>query len=646
MLGDLLADMIKNMKRLLPTLGLVLLGHAALGANITVGSWTPLYKGIEIASGQQQPTTGTEQLQQVLCLRVDLTDPDIALFTTPACTNCGGYETLSENTSLFLEHYGLQVAVNGGFYTSSAGGADSPLGTPEDVYGLAISRGKVVSLADDPAYVATMLFSTNNTAFFVPTNSPATNTTGIYTAVSGNHPLLIRSNNVNASVANDLDPRTAVGLSQNRRYLFLLTIDGRQSGWSDGADFHDTGEWLKRFGAYDGINVDGGGSTTMTVADCVGHAVRLNRSSYVAAYGRERNTGHNFGIYAKPLPSDLKNLNVDPSPTTTTLTWGTDLPTTTQVAYGLTTNYGSTTPLQTRLTRKHVATLAGLTPGSTYYFRASSTASGLTFTQACQFTAPFPSLVTTQVFDLPKVWSYATNNLDGVAWKAPGYNEAGWLGQGPGLLYVEDAAYVWPKNTVMPPTFNQSIPTTYYFRTHFDFSGSLTGGSLTLSNYVDDGAVFYLNGAELYRLRMTAAPAVIANSTLAIGSACKGDTHGYAGDAANVCPDVFTVSGGILTNVVQGDNVLAVEVHNYSTGSKDVVFGSALLLSASVTVHPQLHLWLEDGWATCFWNGTGFTLQQSTDLAQADSWTNVPGPVTQSPFSLIHNDTTFYRLKR
>ena len=83
-----------------------------------------------------------------------------------------------------------------------------------------------------------------------------------------------------------------------------MTIDGRQPGWSDGADFHDTGEWLLRFGAADGINVDGGGSTTMVMADCQGGAVRLNRSSFVATYGRERNNGHNFGVYAKPLPSD------------------------------------------------------------------------------------------------------------------------------------------------------------------------------------------------------------------------------------------------------------------------------------------------------------------------------------------------------
>ena len=110
------------MKKIIQVLSLTLLCNAAPGAIVTVGPWRPIYKGVELASGRQQDQTGSELDQQVLCLRVDLTDPDIVLFTTPRCTNCGGYDTLSENTSRFLEQYDVQVAVNRGFYTSSSGG--------------------------------------------------------------------------------------------------------------------------------------------------------------------------------------------------------------------------------------------------------------------------------------------------------------------------------------------------------------------------------------------------------------------------------------------------------------------------------------------------------------------------------------------
>ena len=630
-----------GMKRHSCIAGLLLFGHVAFGATVTVGPWQPLFQGVDLASGRQQAVTTREVDHQVLCLRIDLSDPDVQLFTTPHCDGCSS-ETLSENTSHFLTQYGLQVAINGGFFSSSLGPADTPLGTPDDVYGLAISEGQVVSPADDPGYAATLMFTTNKQVVFRPTNSPPASTTGMFTAISGNHALLRNGVNLRTATPFDLDPRTAIGVSEDRRYLYLLTIDGRQPGWSDGADFRDTGEWLKRFGAADGINVDGGGSTTMAMADCVGGPIRLNRPSYVEQYGRERIIGHNFGVRARPLPTGLLNLNPEPAATTCLLTWLTDQPGTTQVQYGLTTNYGSATPLETRLVRNHVATLAGLERGTTYFFQAISTVDGQSFTQACQFTT-LSSMVTAQAFGLTQVWTYTTNNLDGLDWTEPDYDDTGWLGSGPGLLCVENSAYVTPKNTALPPGFGLPIPRTYYFRTHFTFTGEGAGGSLTFSNYVDDGAVFYLNGVELRRLRMPAAPTVILNSTAATSSACAGTAQ--SGDAAAECPDLFSISGDLMDALVPGDNVLAVEVHNRSSGS-DLVFGTALFMSTLVPETPSLRLWMEDNVATLFWNGEGFTLQEASGLSGAGGWSDVPGPVTRSPFAVANQVTRFYRLRR
>jgi hypothetical protein len=633
------------MKRLVYVFGLWAICATAPAALVTVGPWSPIFKGVDLASGQQQAQLSGERNHQVLCLRVDLSDPDVELFTTPKCTNCGAYETLAENTSRFLEQNRLQAAINGGFYSSSLGPGDPPLGTPVDVLGLAISRGVVVSPTSLPTNYATFLFTTNNQGFYVPTNSPpGTNTTGIYTAIAGNLTLLIRGTNVMAPTPNDLDPRTALGLSADRRYLYLMTIDGRQPGWSDGADFYNTAEWLKRFGAHDGINVDGGGSTTMVMADCQGHPVRLNRSSFVAAYGRERVIGHNFGVFAKPLPSGLKNLSVIPAANTAIITWETDVPATTQVEYGLTVNYGTATPLDTRLLTRHATTLTGLAQGSNYFFRATSTAGGQVWTQACQFTT-LRSFSAAQLFDVTKSWIYTTNNLNGVNWKERDYDDSGWMGEGSGLLYaLESNAAVTPRNTVLPPYSGTAIPRTYYFRTSFQFAGNATGGSLTFSNYVDDGAVFYLNGTEIRRLRLPAAPTVIVNSTAANGRPCAGTLQ--AGDAATICPDVFTISGNLLTNLVQGNNVLAVEVHNYvgSGTDFDLVFGCALIANLPYVPRPELYLWTEGLHGTLFWNGEGFTLQQSSDPVSGN-WTDVPGPVTRSPFALTTVDSMFYRLR-
>ncbi len=55
-----------------------------------------------------------------------------------------------------------------------------------------------------------------------------------------------------------------------------------------------------------------------------------------------------------------------------TISWSTNVPANTSVAFGTTNQLGQTSPVQTALTNSHGATLAGLSPGTTYYFQAQS----------------------------------------------------------------------------------------------------------------------------------------------------------------------------------------------------------------------------------------------------------------------------------
>lgn len=61
--------------------------------------------------------------------------------------------------------------------------------------------------------------------------------------------------------ARSRDPRSAAGLTAQGR-LILLTADGREST-SVGITLAETAEQLRRAGAVDGVNLDGGGSSTM-----------------------------------------------------------------------------------------------------------------------------------------------------------------------------------------------------------------------------------------------------------------------------------------------------------------------------------------------------------------------------------------------
>lgn len=63
-------------------------------------------------------------------------------------------------------------------------------------------------------------------------------------------------------------PRTAVGFSRDSTTLFLLAVDGR-SRRSVGMTLVDLAHVMRRLGAWDAMNFDGGGSTTMVVDGAV-----------------------------------------------------------------------------------------------------------------------------------------------------------------------------------------------------------------------------------------------------------------------------------------------------------------------------------------------------------------------------------------
>ena len=204
-------------------------------------------------------------------------------------------------------------------------------------------------------------------------------------------------------------------------------------------------------------------------------------------------------------------------------------------------------------------------------------------------------------------WRYeasGTNLL--TAWRANGYNDSSWS-NGQGLLAFETpGVYAEPIRTVLPMTnvYNTLQITSYYFRTHFSVTTDLTGFTLSGTANIDDGAVVYINGNEVWRVRITANP-VLATSTAQLTS--DGTT------------ETFTLPASA---VVQGDNVMAVEVHQAPPPSSDIVFG--LSLSATHTVSVT--------------NVTGVNLVLNEILASPGTLTNADG--TSTDWVEIYNPST------
>ena len=68
-------------------------------------------------------------------------------------------------------------------------------------------------------------------------------------------------------------PRTIFGVAAKGRRLLLITVDGRQPGYSAGTTNRESAAVALALGATEAINLDGGGSTAMAVARSRGDSV-------------------------------------------------------------------------------------------------------------------------------------------------------------------------------------------------------------------------------------------------------------------------------------------------------------------------------------------------------------------------------------
>lgn len=164
------------------------------------------------------------------------------------------------------------------------------------------------------------------------------------------------------------------------------------------------------------------------------------------------------------------------------------------------------------------------------------------------------------LLDLHQPWRYDQAGVDlGTAWKEAARDDSVWP-SGPGALGVEVEPSVTPylRTVLSLVTGAGAQVNTFYFRTRFVVTNPASFVGLSFNNLVDDGAVVYLNGVELYRLNMPAGPV------------------SYATPASSPVEASLVETNVPATHLRPGTNVLAAEVHQVSSTSSDVVFGLSL----------------------------------------------------------------------
>ena len=178
-------------------------------------------------------------------------------------------------------------------------------------------------------------------------------------------------------------------------------------------------------------------------------------------------------------------------------------------------------------------------------------------------------------------WRYLDDGTDqGVAWQAPAFDDSGWSA-GPGELGYGDGDEATVVNCgPSAPICNSGNFITTYFRHSFNVPDASAYRSLTLSLLRDDGAIAYLNGTEVMRTNMPAGPVDFTTTAAAgVGGSAERVFHRVAVD---------------VSLLVDGNNVLAVEVHQIRDVSSDISLHAELFAQTGAGVHTDLWLMLGD----------------------------------------------------
>lgn len=281
-----------------------------------------------------------------------------------------------------------------------------------------------------------------------------------------------------------------------------------------------------------------------------------------------------------------------------------------------------------------IITTTPMEPGVIYTITINGVADT---SEAANTLLDYKANITATVMIMPVwvTWKYDNSGNDlGTNWYTLDFDDSGWQ-SGLALIGYESSGFTAnnPVNTQIPLTnYAGLVVTTYYYRTTFVFPFKTEGVKIAFMHAVDDGAIFYINGQEVYRVNMPAGP-----------------VNAYTFATSGIDVSDYTVSPFFeVTNLVSGRNLIAVEVHQNSATSSDSLFGTAILAQINdfeivYFESPTLGIRTQDGNVILEWAAPGFRLQQNSDL-NTTNWIDVPDGNT-SPVTLpIGQGNMFFRL--
>jgi len=198
-------------------------------------------------------------------------------------------QLLSQKVSSFVRDNNLLAGINATPFDI----VSSKEGKAIQNMGIVISNGKMLAPANSN-YDALIFYKDNKAA--IVNQSSISSFENIANAVGGFHQILTGGEPAQRAHGKEArHPRSAAGISQDGKYLYLTVIDGRRAG-SVGATEEETALLLRSLGSWEGINFDGGGSTALAMRFADGKVRVVNTPIHGGIHGQERAVAGCIGV--------------------------------------------------------------------------------------------------------------------------------------------------------------------------------------------------------------------------------------------------------------------------------------------------------------------------------------------------------------
>lgn len=193
---------------------------------------------------------------RVFISEIDLTNPDVTIeVSTPFNKPAFGRQVMTEQ-AMYEDAEGHRVlgGVNGDFFAAGTG-------VPQ---GILYKEGVALKTSVTDA-VNTWFAIKDDGLAMIGDQDMFDDVKDSFMEALGGRVQLVNDGVILPQTDDRREPRTCVGVSQDGTKVYFLAVDGRNYHYSNGMMYTELAKFQKALGAYDAINLDGGGSTTFFI---------------------------------------------------------------------------------------------------------------------------------------------------------------------------------------------------------------------------------------------------------------------------------------------------------------------------------------------------------------------------------------------